>query len=304
MKLIALCCLALVVPQLAAQQPLRPIIGVIRRIADSLPVADVEITIGTRRTTSNAEGRFRIDSMAPGRYPVQIRRIGFRPVHSRIAVVASEPTEVEYYLFAAAVMLETIVVNADRSAIYGKVGDTAFRALPGATVSLLGKSGNTVLADSLGGFEFPRLPDGTYLVRVTKPGYTERRISVDISGGKGRELTFLLSPEQRRRFEPGAAAALWDLGRRLALRFRRERMAGSELDRYGSMSVCDVPRVRSVIGKNEVGVLNGVTDLLPGQICAWRMDEIEIIEFFEGTTQRRAGGPVRGPGSVIIWEKR
>lgn len=76
----------------AAQQS---ILGLVRRIGDSVPVVGAEVSIGNRTASTNAAGRFRIDSMAPGQYPVAIRSIGYRPVHSRLAVVASEPTEVE-----------------------------------------------------------------------------------------------------------------------------------------------------------------------------------------------------------------
>lgn len=204
----------------------------------------------------------------------------------------------------AAVLLPTIVVQGQRGGIYGKVGDTAYRALPGAQVTLLGPGGSEVLSDSLGSFAFPKLSDGTYMLRVSKPGFTERRISVELRSGKGKEFTFLLAPEPHPRFAPGEGAALFDLGRRLALGFRRERMVATELERYGSLSVCDVPRVRSLIGTGQIGVLNGADTLAPRQVCAWRMDELELIEFMAGGLARGPGGPRRSAGYVIIWEKR
>ena len=45
-----------------------------------------------------------------------------------------------------------------------------------------------------------------------------------------------------------AVGALADLSTRLAMEPKRNRMTRKELERYGSMAVCDIPRVRSIVG--------------------------------------------------------
>ena len=78
---------------------------------------------------------------------------------------------------------------------------------------------------------------------------------------------------------------------------------GAEVARYGSLSVCDVPRVRNLVGEFPRGMLNGERQILPGQLCTWTMDEIAMIQLVPGMTRRDRGRIIREPGYVILWEK-
>ena len=69
------------------------------------------------------------------------------------------------------------------------------------------------------------------------------------------------------------------------------------------MSVCDVPRIRAWIGTQELGWLNGTTRLLPGQVCAWRMNELDLVEFTGGSASRALGQSRRTSRAIIIWER-
>jgi len=314
-------------PALRAQTGLQHVTGTVRDLAAN-PVADAEVLVGGRRTTTGPQGIFRIDSLKPGVYPLTIRRIGYRPIHSRMPVVASEPTEAEYVLLPAPFRLPEIVVEGRRRGIYGVVADTGLRPLPGATVEVLGNGGGTAITDSLGRFAFADARNGIYLVRVTRSGFGERRIMVDLYPGDSREVTALLAPGLTggSRFE---TAALEDLDRRLALGLRRSFLTRDELQRYGSMSLCDVPRVRTTAGDLPTVIVNGTMVMRGVSICSWRMDEIALLEvgaeicgdasrtlaFALGTpcsgasrmgTRRatRARQPSgRGGGYVVIWEK-
>jgi hypothetical protein len=64
-------------------------------------------------------------------------------------------------------------------------------------------------------------------------------------------------------------------------------MSRSELQAFGAVSVCEVPRVRRAVNY-QAGVLNGVLNLLPEEICRWNADEFALIEF----------------GRLIFWEAR
>lgn len=287
------------------QNPVQSVLGIVRGVGDSgAPLADAEVLIGKRQTTTDLKGKFRIDSMPSGQYPITIRHIGYSPIRSRIVVVTWQPTEAEFFMVPAPFLLPEIVVESRRTGIFGVVGDFSYQPIQGAKVEVLGNRGGEAFTDTLGRFAFPNANNGAYLVRVRRSGYQERRVMVEVERDKGRQLGLQLLSGAGRRASHSEEAALFDLGRSLAFDFRRTRMLGPELERYGSMSVCDVPRVRLVVGSEQIGFLNGETKLLPGQLCSWQMDEIGLIQFVNGKIRYGPSGPSRSSGYVVIWEKR
>jgi hypothetical protein len=305
---------------LAAQTPLRTVTGIVRQVGDSLPLVGAEVLLGTRRAQTNERGRFRIDSVAPGSYTLVVRQIGSRVLRRQLTITESSPTDLALYLLPAAQLLPTMIVEGRRTGLYGSVGDTAYRAIEGARVTVLGSGGGERLTDSLGRFGFSDLPGGAYMVRVTMPGYVERRLVVDLPKGQGRELGFLL-PAGRDRTTNLDRAALADLDRRLSFELRNSRMTRTEMARYGSMALCDVPRIRTMAGDPTTVLLNGEQILRGVSLCAWRIDEVDLVEF--GSELRlstdlarglggqslqsrpsRRGSPRSRPRYVIIWERR
>jgi len=263
-----------------AQQAVQSVIGTVRD-SSGTPIGGADVVVGQRRTQTNNQGVFRVDSLRPGQYPITVRLVGYNPVRSRVVVVATEPTEVSYFLLPAPFLLPSVVVEGRRTGIYGSVGDTAYRAAPGARVQVAGYQGGEVLTDSMGRFAFPAADRGAYMVRVTFSGYTERRILVELKKGEGRELAVMLTPSSRQ----SAAAeesAIQELGLRFAMGLARERLSGQELSRYESGGLCDIPRLRSEVGKQTTLILNG-TSVYPefevSALCAWRADEVELVEF-------------------------
>jgi hypothetical protein len=137
-----------------------------------------------------------------------------------------------------------------------------------------------VLTDSLGRFAFPDVGRGTYMLRVTLPGYAERRIAVDLSRGEGRELAVLLAPYAQKH-SPTEPGALHDLGKRLSFGLRRERLADADLARHGSTPICELPEVRSELPAEVTLIVNGnrvYRNLAVTSLCSWRVDEVELIE--------------------------
>lgn len=327
---------------LSAQQPLQSVLGVVRD-SSGTGLGGADVVVGPRRATTGPSGSFRVDSLRPGQYSITVRLVGFSPIRSRVAVVASEPTEVEYLLTRAIPTLPTMEVTSHRTGLYGTVGDTAYHAAPGARVIVAGQQGGEMRTDSTGHFAFPDLRGGKYMVRVTFPGYAERRFVVELKKGEGKELAVLLVPYREL---PSRAddIAIDELGKRLATGLERDRMTVPQMERYESMPLCDVPRIRAEIGRGDITIffsLNGVTAETTDvdRICAWRADEVELVEFgsdpcrdVSGTIpqmlgiwcQGRArnvptsisprsggiggGGRIRGQGAslpyVIVWEKR
>lgn len=316
----------------SAQGAVHSVIGVVRDTAGTL-VAGANITIGTRSTVSDSRGLFRVDSLRPGIYPLLVRLVGFTPVRSQVPVLPGETAELEVFLEHAPYLLPTVVVEGNRTGIYGTVGDTGFRAVVGATVQLLGTNGGAVQTDSMGRFAFPEADRGAYLVTVTFPGYTERRQSVVMRRGEGRELALFLAPTGEGALAiPGTV--LQDLRLRLASGLRTERLMGADLARHQDRGLCDIPQLRSEVGETTTVLVNGTTLMREYPIhalCAWRADEVEFLEFgrdvcrevsqtvahamgiFCSGRARNVPRSIDGRGTsarapaqsyVVIWEKR
>jgi hypothetical protein len=175
--------------------------------------------------------------------------------------------------------------------------------------------GRDLVTDSAGYFAAPRTHGGAYLVVVDHPGFDERRLSLEVPKGKGRELSFRLSPLHESRTSPGREEALWELGRRLAFGIRRARMMPQELRNFGSMRLCDIPKLRVLAGDPTTVVLNGVTVLREVSLCAWRADEVAILELCSqgSCTNPDAPSPLRYPdpsgrqrpgGAIVLWERQ
>ena len=303
------------------------------------PLVGADVLLGERRTSTGPSGAFRIDSLRPGRYAITIRMVGYDPIRSRVVIASTGPTELEFFMVATPQVLAPLIVESRRTGIYGAVGDTSYTAAVGARVQVAGTNGGEALTDSMGRFAFPNADRGVYMVRVTYPGYSARQFMVELKRGEGRELGVLLTPS-RRAPSRSEEEALGHLGARLTAGLARERMTAMELKRHASGGLCEIPRIRSEVGRS-IGatttlILNGVT-VFPefdiNSLCSWRADEVELVEFSPDicreVTQSVAtmlgtwcsgrarnlprsimpgGGRVRTQGAggsyVIIWEKR
>ncbi len=338
MRVAGLGTLLLWVPSFVSAQQVQVVRGTVGDPGGS-PLAGADVLLDARITSTNAQGAFRFDSVAPGSHYVTVRFAGYVPIRTRIEVDARTPTELQFRLTRAPFLLPPVITTLSRRGIYGNIGDTAHRPLRGVRVDVAGVNGGVVLTDSLGGFAFPSADRGTYLLRFTRPGYAERRLVLDLKPGEGRQVMLELSPSSAR---PSRAddQAFESLHQRLAFGLHRERMTGSELARYGHGGLCDVPRMAVELGGIQASttvILNGVDVLLDfpvSALCTWRADEVSLVEFGKdicadvthtagdalavppwcafrsrnvtrsasGATSIRAQGG--GTSYVIIWEKR
>lgn len=312
-RLLLLGCNFLLLPAVpvsgAAQERTQTVLGVVRD-ARGAPLAGADIFLGKQRTVSGPNGAFRLE-VAPGRYPLIVRLVGYRAARSEVTVTESEPLQLEFSLRPEPLLLPTIIVEGERTGIFGVVGDTAYRAAGGATVTLLGPRGGTVKTDSTGRFAFPEAHGGEYIVRVTYPGYAERRFMVELGRGEGRELAITLTPGAR----PAARMENYSfelLRERLLVTSSQRLMRRSELERFGTLALCDIPRVRLAQAQADARggelrvLLNGIT--LVTSLCAWQADEIDLIEFPPPTRNARRTIRTRGPAGgytvIYIWERK
>jgi hypothetical protein len=268
---------------LMAQRQLHTVRGLVKD-TEGAAVAGVEIVLESprRTTTTGSDGRFALDSVPEGTRRLLARRIGYLAVSPRFEVPQAPGASLEVILLAKPQELAPVVVEVERPGIYGVVGDTAYRALAGTLVEVLGaRIADTT--DSLGRFSFGELrKDRHYVLRVSKVGYMARLISVDLAK-RGQEYSVFLSEYKRGNYDWAnsvmAVGALADLSARLAMEPKRNRMTRKELERYGSMAVCDIPRVRSIVGDDPNIIYRGNNWIRQANLCAFNAEDIDLLEW-------------------------
>ena len=162
----------------------------------AIPIDSVEVAIVSlqRRVYSRADGTFLFTDVAPGKYEVRARKLGYAP-QTREMVVDSAGATGAFALLPLPYVLRPVVTTVARGGLSGIVGDTAFNALAGAHVRLLGHDGST-LTDSTGAFYMPVRP-GSYVVRVTDAGFADRLVSVIVPSDSGERIRVTLAPPTR-----------------------------------------------------------------------------------------------------------
>ncbi|MGQ0703095.1 MAG: carboxypeptidase-like regulatory domain-containing protein [Gemmatimonadales bacterium] len=270
------------IPALAAQEPFHTLRGTVRDTAGR-PLEGAGVQIGERRAVTNPQGMFRIDSLKPGSYVIAIRLPGHTPIRQRLTLTERAPEELSYTLLPSAYTLPPVVTITRRTGIYGTVGTPDQKPLAGVFIQAAGANGGEITTGPDGKFAFPEAHRGPYLVRFARDGYAERRMLLELKPGEGREVAIQLVPSAR---SPSRADewALEGLHQRIAFGLSRERLPPSELARYGSQGLCDIPRIRSEIGRAAdltTVIINGVTayeNFPVFGLCAWRADEVDLVE--------------------------
>lgn len=327
-------------PAMLRAQQLQTLRGSVRDQSGT-PLQGAELLIGNRVVTTNAQGTFLADGLSSGPLFVTVRFAGYIPIRTSIKIEDSKPNQITFVMTRAPFVLPPVVTELQRAGIYGAVGDTSQHPLAGVQVQVAGVNGGVKFTDSLGGFAFPTADRGPYVIRFTHPGYEERRFSVELQPGEGRQIVAVLAPS-RQLASRADDRAFESLGKRLTFGLRRDRMMPSELDRYGSLGLCNVPQVLAHVGHSgstTTVILNGVTvyTTFPVEsLCAWRADDVSLIEYGTdicadvtntvgealpnspwcmGRTRNvprsgggGSGGRIRSQGNstsyIIIWEKR
>lgn len=242
-----------------------------------------EVVLGNRQQSTTPLGTFRFDTLPSGTYLVTIRLVGYVAVRSLVTVRAGIQ-HFDYILRSTAQVLPTVYVEARRAGIYGTVGDSSLKPLAGVRVQLAGRGGGEALTDTSGRFAFPSASGGEYVLRTAHPGYAEERLFFELKNREGMELAIRLG-----RSSEGASrsdqAALQDLGRRLSANLPGDRLNARQLERYGSLGLCDVmelsARIRAPMGGLTI-ILNGthvLENMSVGDLCSWRATEVRLVEF-------------------------
>lgn len=249
---------------------------------DGAGVPGVEIILESPRRSvlTGQDGTFVMDSVPAGRRRLMARRIGYLAVNPPIEVPQPTRDNLQIVMLPLPQQLAPIDVKVQRRGIFGVVGDTGYHALPGTLVEVLGgRIADTT--DDHGRFAFPELKDAQYMVRFSREGYYGRLITVDLYK-EGRDLSVFLNEYRRGRDWVNsieASVALSDLAIRLATEFRRFRMTREELERFGTSALCDIPKLRSVVGDHPNVILRGSVWYRNASLCGWNADQLDLIEW-------------------------
>ena len=191
--------LATLAPAVHAQS-LASVTGTVRDGAGS-PVRDAVVVVdpdsASRRTRTTADGRFRIDSVTPGKHFLLVARLGFRPRRMTITVPANG-LDVTVSLEPVPVVLDTVSVRVARTGIHGIVTTRGIsllphdpRALRGAIVEVLDTPHRTT-SERDGSFRIDDIGEGAYSLLVRLDRYQSRIVPVLVPETGGLDVTVVL----------------------------------------------------------------------------------------------------------------
>ena len=108
--------LAAVVPAAALAQSRG---GVEGRVVDATgrPLASAEVSVVRLRSTTDADGAWRITHLEPGLYRIVVRRLGYRPSQQDVQVEPGRTTQVTFTLELVPFTLDSLMVSAPPSSI-------------------------------------------------------------------------------------------------------------------------------------------------------------------------------------------
>jgi len=285
----------------------RALVGVARDTFTT-PIDSVEISIPQlkRRATTQGDGKFRFDKIAPGKYEVRARKIGYAPQIREVTVDAEGGVGV-FDLLQLQRALPPVIVNAARGGIGGVVGDTSFNAIPGATVRLIGH-GEAMQVDSAGYFHFD-VGEGQYFLTVKQEGFRDKVVSVRVPRDSGRRVSIFLEPQKE------AVREFWnvdDFNERVAWRMKttstlysREDLLDMGIEWISDAVQTGAARLAqraTFLDKDCVGMLNGGPETV--MLKTLTIDDIATIEIYPGN----AGAMQRSllanrPASAIVGKK-
>lgn len=95
---------------LAAQAPTGAIRGRVTDQETQRPLQGASITVGSRATVTNGEGRYTLAGLPAGTDTIKVRMIGYTPLAQAVEVIAGETVDANLVLTAQAVNLSEMVV--------------------------------------------------------------------------------------------------------------------------------------------------------------------------------------------------
>ncbi len=205
----AMICCTLVASATTHAQPAAS--GAIRGIVvddSGKPIEGAEVMLMQRRlrARTTSDGSFLFDRTENGKYTLEVRHIGYRPITGK-TTVKDGPAEVRISMTRAPFSLPSVITVASRGGLSGVIADTGYRPLPGVKVSIQGARVLTE-TDSAGAF-YAAVAPGRYLVVLRRSGFARQIISVNVPKDTGRQIAAWMVPEKKDS-DPRQGAMLFD----------------------------------------------------------------------------------------------
>lgn len=255
---------------------------------------DVLIAKLRRITRTRDDGTFRFDSVAPGTYTINARKIGYLGLTPRVTV-GPEGGSVHIEMIRYSTVLPSMVTTAKASGLSGIIGDTAYHALPNVKISVLG-GGRSAVTDSNGAFFIP-LPAGKYMLRLDEEGYARQTIGITIPENEGRSIAAWMVPRQGGS-NPVEGKNLFDLNERMirASPVSSEYYSREDMEKKGMLDLQALAR-RSANGRITPDCMVTV-DGGPRKtsLASLTTSEVEFVEVYQPS--KVGGGGVRGTTSL------
>lgn len=174
------------------------IIGTVRT-SDGGPVVGRPVLLATEwdtvRTATSPTGAFRFANVANGRYQLRILLLGSEPWSEAIDIRDGITVTVNATLRPPTQRLNRVIVSGLRTGVYGEIGDiTNYKPINDAVVEVIGfRSADTTTNG--GRFNLSGVRGGrSYVVRISRPGYIVKTVSVQVPERGGFELNAYLEP--------------------------------------------------------------------------------------------------------------
>jgi hypothetical protein len=174
------------------------ILGTVKT-SDGGPVVGRPVLLATEwdtvRTVTSSRGTFRFDNVADGRYEVRILLLGSAPWSQAIDIRDGITVSLDATLRSATRRLNRVIVTGMRTGVYGEIGDiTSYKPIDDAVVEVIGfRSADTTTNG--GRFTLSQVRGGrSYVVRISRPGYEVKTVSVQVPERGGFELNAYLDP--------------------------------------------------------------------------------------------------------------
>lgn len=278
-----------VVVKAPVEKPGPKAVAGVARDTFAIGIDSVEISIPSlqRRVFTDANGKFRLNDIRAGKYSLRARKIGYAPALEEITVDDSGAVAT-FDLLELHRSLPPMIVSAARGGLSGVVGDTAYHAIVGADVKLLGEG--RVTHTDVGGTFFFDVKPGDYTLSVHGTGFTDRMVTVDVPEDSGKRVSLMLNPAGPRADWLAGSMAL--MGQRLAWR-NKQRSTVYSHDKMVSMGAEWVDELmqgavtragsRLVVAHGCTAVLNGGPQTV--NVGALTVDDVESVEIYP------SGGP-------------
>jgi hypothetical protein len=254
--------------------------------------ADVFITSLKRRVRTREDGTFTFDKLKPGVYALGARSLGYVASSYRVAVSEYGGT-VHIKMIRIGFALPSMVTTAERGGLSGVIGDTAYGAMPGVQVRVIGHEGNTE-TDSTGAFFLPLKP-GRYMVELKRAGFTNQRVGVTIPEREGRKIAAWMVPREGKP-NPLEGANVFELGQRMM----RASPVWSKFYTREDMAKLGVTEIRQVMNMSAMKLVDPDCQVLidggPRTMPAWQLSasDVEFVELYTDRPARRQVTSVNG----------